>query len=140
MPAIRPPSFGACLLVALYVASGRPLVAADAPPPTREQAEFFEKGIRPVLVTHCVACHGAKKQESGLRRVIDPWGGSFYVERLTHDLAKAAWGHIEEVEKLGGMTRAIEASLPKLRIEEAAARTQARPRLSHRGIVIVRAQ
>jgi methylmalonyl-CoA mutase len=65
-------------------------------------------------------------QESGTARVIDPWGGSFYVERLTHDLAKAAWDHIQEVEKLGGMTKAIEASLPKLRIEEAAARTQAR--------------
>jgi methylmalonyl-CoA mutase len=65
-------------------------------------------------------------QESGTTRVIDPWGGSFYVERLTHDLAKAAWDHIQEVEKLGGMTKAIEASLPKLRIEEAAARTQAR--------------
>jgi methylmalonyl-CoA mutase len=64
--------------------------------------------------------------ESGTTRVIDPWGGSFYVERLTHDLAKMAWGHIQEVEKLGGMTKAIEASLPKLRIEEAAARTQAR--------------
>jgi methylmalonyl-CoA mutase len=66
------------------------------------------------------------QQESGVARTIDPWGGSFYVERLTHDLAKAAWGHIREVEELGGMTRAIEASLPKLRIEEAAARTQAR--------------
>ncbi|HEY2228567.1 MAG TPA: methylmalonyl-CoA mutase [Xanthobacteraceae bacterium] len=66
------------------------------------------------------------QRESGLTRVIDPWGGSFYVERLTHDLAHAAWGHIQEVEKLGGMTKAIEASLPKLRIEEAAARTQAR--------------
>jgi methylmalonyl-CoA mutase len=66
------------------------------------------------------------QRESGLTRVIDPWGGSFYVERLTHDLAKAAWSHIEEVEKLGGMAKAIEASLPKLRIEEAAARTQAR--------------
>jgi methylmalonyl-CoA mutase len=66
------------------------------------------------------------QQESGTTRVIDPWGGSYYVERLTHDLAKVAWGHIEEVEKLGGMARAIEASLPKLRIEEAAARTQAR--------------
>jgi methylmalonyl-CoA mutase len=66
------------------------------------------------------------QQESGTTRVIDPWGGSFYVERLTHDLAKLAWGHIQEVERLGGMTRAIEASLPKLRIEEAAARTQAR--------------
>ncbi len=65
-------------------------------------------------------------QESGTSRVIDPWGGSFYVERLTHELAKAAWDHIQEVEKLGGMTKAIEASLPKLRIEEAAARTQAR--------------
>src|SRR6266566_4228307 len=66
------------------------------------------------------------QQESGLRRVIDPWGGSFYVERLTHDLAKTAWGHIEEVEEMGGMAKAIEAGLPKLRIEEAAARTQAR--------------
>ena len=66
------------------------------------------------------------QRESGLTRMIDPWGGSFYVERLTHDLAEAAWAHIREVEELGGMTRAIEASLPKLRIEEAAARTQAR--------------
>jgi methylmalonyl-CoA mutase len=66
------------------------------------------------------------QSESGTTRTIDPWGGSFYVERLTHDLAARAWGHIQEVEELGGMTRAIEASLPKLRIEEAAARTQAR--------------
>ena len=66
------------------------------------------------------------QRESGLTRMIDPWGGSFYVERLTHDLAEAASAHIREVEELGGMTRAIEASLPKLRIEEAAARTQAR--------------
>jgi methylmalonyl-CoA mutase len=65
-------------------------------------------------------------RESGTTRSIDPWGGSFYVERLTHDLAARTFGHIEEVEKLGGMTRAIEAGLPKLRIEEAAARTQAR--------------
>jgi methylmalonyl-CoA mutase len=65
-------------------------------------------------------------QESGTTRVIDPWGGSFYVEKLTHDLAARTWGHIIEVEELGGMTRAIEAGLPKLRIEEAAARTQAR--------------
>ena len=66
------------------------------------------------------------QQESGTMRVIDPWGGSFYVERMTHDLAKRAWGHIQEVENLGGMAKAIEAGLPKLRIEEAAARTQAR--------------
>ena len=66
------------------------------------------------------------QRESGTTRMIDPWGGSFYVERLTHDLATKAWGHIREVEELGGMTRAIEAALPKLRIEEAAARTQAR--------------
>ncbi len=65
-------------------------------------------------------------KESGTTRVIDPWGGSFYVERLTHDLAAKAFGHIAEVEEIGGMTRAIEAGLPKLRIEEAAARTQAR--------------
>ncbi len=58
--------------------------------------------------------------------MVDPWGGSFYVERLTADLARKAWGHIQEVEAMGGMAKAIEASLPKLRIEEAAARTQAR--------------
>ena len=64
--------------------------------------------------------------ESGTTKVIDPWGGSYYVERLTHELASRAWEHIKEVEELGGMTKAIEAGLPKLRIEEAAARTQAR--------------
>ena len=66
------------------------------------------------------------QQESGTTRVIDPWGGSFYVERLTCELAKQAWAHIEEVEAMGGMAKAIEAGLPKLRIEEAAAKTQAR--------------
>jgi methylmalonyl-CoA mutase len=65
-------------------------------------------------------------RESGTTRIIDPWGGSFYVERLTYELAKTAWRHIREVEELGGMAKAIEAGLPKLRIEEAAARTQAR--------------
>jgi methylmalonyl-CoA mutase len=66
------------------------------------------------------------QKESGTTRVIDPWGGSFFVERLTGELAARTWGHIREVEELGGMTRAIESGLPKLRIEEAAARTQAR--------------
>ena len=66
------------------------------------------------------------QQESGTCRVIDPWGGSFYVERLTHDLAMRAWAHIAEVEEAGGMTEAINAGIPKLRIEEAAAKTQAR--------------
>jgi methylmalonyl-CoA mutase len=66
------------------------------------------------------------QQESDTCSTIDPWGGSYFVERLTHDLAKRAWEHIEEVEKLGGMAKAIEAGIPKLRIEEAAARTQAR--------------
>jgi methylmalonyl-CoA mutase len=66
------------------------------------------------------------QQESGTTRTVDPWGGSFYVERLTHDLARRAWEHIEEVEALGGMAKAIAAGIPKLRIEEAAARTQAR--------------
>jgi len=65
-------------------------------------------------------------QETGTTRVIDPWGGSYYVERLTHELAQKAWAHIQEVEALGGMAKAIEAGLPKMRIEEAAARTQAR--------------
>src|SRR6266436_599071 len=66
------------------------------------------------------------QQESGTTRVIDPWGGSFYVERLTFELAKRALRHIEEVEALGGMAKAIEAGIPKLRIEEAAAKAQAR--------------
>jgi methylmalonyl-CoA mutase len=66
------------------------------------------------------------QQESGTSRIIDPWGGSYYVERLTAELAAKAWGHIREVEALGGMAKAIEAGIPKLRIEEAAAKTQAR--------------
>ncbi|MDP3254749.1 methylmalonyl-CoA mutase [Bosea sp. (in: a-proteobacteria)] len=66
------------------------------------------------------------QQESGTTRIIDPWGGSYYVERLTAELATKAWGHIREVEALGGMAKAIEAGIPKLRIEEAAAKTQAR--------------
>ena len=66
------------------------------------------------------------QQEAGTCRTIDMWGGSYYVERLTHDLAKRAWAHIEEVEAMGGMAKAIEEGLPKLRIEEAAAKTQAR--------------
>ena len=64
--------------------------------------------------------------ETGITKVVDPWGGSYYVERLTHELMHRAWDHIQEVERLGGMARAIEAGLPKLRIEEAAARRQAR--------------
>jgi methylmalonyl-CoA mutase len=66
------------------------------------------------------------QQEAGACRTIDLWGGSYYVERLTADLAKRAWAHIQEVESMGGMAKAIEEGLPKLRIEEAAARTQAR--------------
>ncbi|WP_330285853.1 methylmalonyl-CoA mutase [Streptomyces sp. NBC_00576] len=66
------------------------------------------------------------QQESGTTRVIDPWGGSAYVEKLTYDLARRAWQHIEEVEAAGGMAQAIDAGIPKLRIEEASARTQAR--------------
>ncbi len=66
------------------------------------------------------------QQETGTCRVIDPWGGSYYVERLTRDLAEKAWAHIQEVEGYGGMAKAIEAGIPKMRIEEAAARTQAR--------------
>ena len=66
------------------------------------------------------------QEETGLDRVIDPWAGSYYVEALTDALLRRAWAHIEEVERLGGMAKAIETGLPKLRIEEAAARRQAR--------------
>jgi methylmalonyl-CoA mutase len=66
------------------------------------------------------------QQESGTTRIVDPWGGSHFVEKLTYELAKKAWAHIEEVENLGGMAKAIEAGIPKLRIEEAAAKAQAR--------------
>jgi methylmalonyl-CoA mutase len=65
------------------------------------------------------------QQETGITRVIDPWGGSYYVERLTHELMQAAWKLIEEIESLGGMTRAIESGIPKMRIEKAAAQRQA---------------
>jgi len=66
------------------------------------------------------------QQETGVTEVVDPWGGSYYVEYLTDQLAKRAWDLIQEVEALGGMTKAIETGLPKLRIEEAAAKKQAR--------------
>lgn len=66
------------------------------------------------------------QQETGTCRVVDPWGGSFYVEKLTHDLINKAWTHMQEVEDLGGMIKAIEAGVPKMRIEESAARTQAK--------------
>jgi methylmalonyl-CoA mutase len=75
------------------------------------------------------------QQESGTTRIIDPWGGSYYVERLTYELAAKAHEHILEVERLGGMAKAIEAGIPKLRIEEAAARTQARIDSGHQTIV-----
>ena len=66
------------------------------------------------------------QQETGITKVVDPWGGSYYVEYLTHEIANKAWALIEEIEELGGMAKAIENGLPKLRIEEAAARKQAR--------------
>jgi methylmalonyl-CoA mutase len=75
------------------------------------------------------------QQESGTTRIIDPWGGSYYVERLTYELAQKAWAHIQEVESLGGMAKAIEAGIPKLKIEEAAARTQARIDSGHQKII-----
>jgi methylmalonyl-CoA mutase len=75
------------------------------------------------------------QNEGGVTRPADPWGGSYYVERLTANLAAKAWAHIEEVEKLGGMSEAIDQGLPKARIEEAAARTQARIDTGHQTIV-----
>jgi methylmalonyl-CoA mutase len=66
------------------------------------------------------------QEETGITKVVDPWGGSFYVESLTHELMHRAWRHIREIESLGGMAKAIETGIPKMRIEEAAARRQAR--------------
>ena len=66
------------------------------------------------------------QHEAGMPQPADPWGGAYFMERLTHDIAERAWTHIQEIEDLGGMVKAIEAGLPKLRIEESAARTQAR--------------
>jgi len=66
------------------------------------------------------------QEETHITKTVDPWAGSFYVEKLTHDIAQKAWALIEEVEDLGGMTKAIESGVPKIRIEEAAARKQAR--------------
>ncbi|WP_335872665.1 methylmalonyl-CoA mutase [Bacillus sp. 2205SS5-2] len=65
------------------------------------------------------------QEETGITDVIDPWGGSYYVESLTHELMEKAWAHMAEIEELGGMTKAIETGLPKMKIEEAAARRQA---------------
>ena len=75
------------------------------------------------------------QQETYVTKAIDPWAGSYYVERLTHELVHKAWGHIQEIEKLGGMAKAIETGVPKMRIEEAAARTQARIDSGHQTIV-----
>ena len=66
------------------------------------------------------------QKETGICQAVDPWGGSYYVEKLTHDMAHRAWEHIQEIEDLGGMEKAIETGIPKMRIEEAAARKQAR--------------
>ncbi len=66
------------------------------------------------------------QEETGITNVIDPWGGSYYVESLTNSLIEKAWAHLEEIEQLGGMAKAIESGIPKMRIEEAAARRQAK--------------
>ena len=66
------------------------------------------------------------QKETNITKTVDPWAGSYYIEKLTHEIAEKAWSHIEEVEALGGMTKAIKSGVPKLRIEEAAARKQAR--------------
>ncbi|MBD3638179.1 MAG: methylmalonyl-CoA mutase, partial [Crocinitomicaceae bacterium] len=66
------------------------------------------------------------QEETGIKKIIDPWGGSYYIERLTHEITHKAWEHIQEIEELGGMAKAIESGIPKMRIEEAAARKQAR--------------
>ena len=59
------------------------------------------------------------QEETGICNTVDPWGGSYYVEKLTHDLVQKSWKHIKEIEELGGMTKAIETGIPKMRIEQA---------------------
>lgn len=66
------------------------------------------------------------QDETKITKTVDPWAGSYYIEKLTHDIAQKAWSHLEEIESLGGMTKAIEAGIPKMRIEQASARKQAR--------------
>ena len=88
----------------------------------RRGARAAHRLLRPDRPQHPAAAAAGVRHH----RVIDPWGGSYYVERLTYDLARRAWAHIQEVEEAGGMAEAIDAGLPKLRVEEAAARTQAR--------------
>ena len=66
------------------------------------------------------------QKETKITKTVDPWAGGYYIEKLTHEIAEKAWSHIQEVESLGGMTSAIKSGVPKLRIEEAAARKQAR--------------
>jgi len=66
------------------------------------------------------------RKETNICKAVDPWAGSYYVETLTHEIAHRAWEHIREVESLGGMAKAVESGVPKMRIEEAAARAQAR--------------
>ena len=75
------------------------------------------------------------QEETNICRVVDPWAGSYYIEKLTHEIAHKAWEHIQEVEKLGGMAKAIETGIPKMRIEEASARKQARIDSGHDTIV-----
>jgi methylmalonyl-CoA mutase len=75
------------------------------------------------------------QEETGITKVVDPWGGSYYVESLTEELMQKAWHHIREIEELGGMARAIETGIPKMRIEEAAARRQAQIDSGHETIV-----
>ncbi len=79
------------------------------------------------------------QEETQITKTVDPWAGSYYVEKLTHDIAHKAWEHIQEVEKLGGMTKAIEAGIPKLRIEQAAAKKQAKIDSGHDKIIGVNA-
>ncbi len=75
------------------------------------------------------------QEETDICKSVDPWAGSYYIEKLTHDLAQKAWAHIEEIEEMGGMSKAIETGLPKMRIEEAAARKQARID-SHKDVIV----
>src|SRR5207344_2958526 len=95
----------------------------DRPGSVQQRSAHLRRSNGRSIGAYTVSAHNARntqiylQQETGITHVVDPWAGSYYVERLTHELMHAAWRLIEEVEQLGGMAKAIETGIPKMRIE-----------------------